>query len=269
MKTALTSLSLLLLASGSEAASVAPHRAIYDLKLLRANENASLQSATGKLAFEIDGSTCDGFTVNFRMATKYRQNDGSAAVIDTLSTTFENAGSTELRHQLKESVNGAVKETDRISVNRKSPDAEGTGNMKSKPNEPFAVPAGAALPMQHQLKLMALGEAGGGRDSSIVYDGSDGAHSFRAISFVGKQKSPGSVTRDAANPAAAALQGEAAWPMTVSYYALDGNSETPEYQVSFDMYTNGVASGLVLDYGDFALSGTLSDLKILDKQSCP
>lgn len=268
MKTVLPFLILLAAAGGAEAATVAPHRAIYDLTLLRANEGASLQSATGKLAFEIDGSSCEGFTVNFRMATKYRQEDGSVTLIDTLTTTFENAGSTELRHQLKESVNGTVRETDRISVDRKSVADEGRGEIKSKPDEPFTVPAGAALPMQHQLKLMSLGEAGGGRDSSIVYDGSDGTKSFRAISFVGKQKPPGSIARDAANPAAAALKGDAAWPMTVTYYALDGSSETPEYQVSFDMYDNGVVSGLVLDYGEFALSGTLTDLKLLAPSSC-
>lgn len=269
MKTVLPFLTLLALAPAAEAATVAPHRAIYDLTLLRANDGASLQSAAGKLAFEIDGSSCDGFTVNFRMATKYRQDDGSVAVIDTLTTTFENAGATELRHQSKESVNGSVREQERISLNRATPEVEGRGEMKSKPNEPFTVPAGAMLPMQHQLRLMALGEAGGGRDSSIVYDGSDGAKAFRAISFVGKQRPAGSVTRDAQSPAATALKGDASWPMTVSYYALDGQAETPEYQVSFDMYDNGVATGLVLDYGDFALSGTLADLKMLDKPSCP
>ena len=268
MKTVLSALFLVALASGAGAATIVPHRAIYDLTLLRANEGASLQSASGKLAFEIDGSSCDGFTVNFRMATKYRQDDGSAALIDTLTTTFENAGATELRHQLKESVNGKVRDTDRISFNRKTPDAEGTGEMKSKPNEPFVVPAGAALPMQHQFKLMALGESGGGRDSSVVFDGSDGTKSFRAISFVGRQKPPGSIDSDAGNPAAKELMRHAAWPMTVTYYALEGAAEMPEYQVSFDMYDNGVVTGLTLDYGDFALSGTLSDLKLLDKPSC-
>lgn len=268
MKTALSILSLLLLASGAEAATVAPHRAVYDLTLLRANEGASLQSAIGKLAFEIDGSSCDGFTVNFRMATKYRQDDGSISVIDSLSTTYENGAATELRHQSKESVNGKVRDSERIRFTRPDAAAEGTGELKSKPNEPFTVPAGAALPMQHQLKLMALGEAGGGRDSSIVYDGSDGAKSFRAISFVGKQKPAGSIARDSGNPAAKPLRGNAAWPMTVSYYALDGNAETPDYQVSFDMYDNGVVTGLVLDYGDFALSGTLADLKMLEKPAC-
>ena len=268
MKNVLPILSLLLLAGGAEAASVAPHRAIYDLSLLRANDGAQLRAAAGKLAFEVDGSSCEGFTVNFRMATRYRQNDGTATLIDTLSTTYENAAATELRHQSKESVNGTERGSERITLNRPTPESEATGELKSKPGETFTVPAGAALPMQHQLRLMAVGAAGGGRDSSIVYDGSDGAKAFRAIAFIGKQKPAGATARDAGNRAAAPLKSIGSWPMTVSYYALEGGAETPEYQVSFDMYENGVATGLVLDYGDFALSGTLADLKLLDKPSC-
>ena len=57
--------------------------------------------------------------------------------------------------------------------------------------------------------------------------------------------------------------------MTISYYNVEGTAETPEYQVTFDMYENGVATGLVLDYGEFALSGTLSDLKMLNPSECP
>jgi hypothetical protein len=55
----------------------------------------------------------------------------------------------------------------------------------------------------------------------------------------------------------------------VSYFNLQGSDETPEYQVSFDMFENGVATGLVLDYGEFALSGKLTDLKMLDVAECP
>jgi hypothetical protein len=123
--------------------------------------------------------------------------------------------------------------------------------------------------MQHQLKLMTLGEQGGGRDSSIIYDGSDEEKSFRAISFVGPQKPAGAVARDAANPAAAPLKALASWPMTISYYPIEGNDEIPQYQVSFDMYANGVASNLTLDYGDFALTGTLEKLELLQPSSCP
>jgi hypothetical protein len=268
LKTVVLLLSALLVAgSAADAATVAPHRAFYNLTLLRANEGSALQSATGKLAFEIEGSTCDGFTVSFRMATRYRAKEGNGSVIDTMTTTYEGPGALDFHHQLREVVNGTIKEDVKIRMQRPSPDAEGHGTISGS-DDGFTVPAGAFLPMQHQLKLMALGEHGGGRDSSVIFDGSDGGKAFRAISFVGKARAAGSIARDAENQAAAALRALGSWPMAVSYFPLDGQAETPDYQVSFDMYENGVATGLVLDYGDFALSGTLTDLTLLDRPSC-
>ena len=269
MKSILCLLPALLLVPAAQAATVAPHLAVYDLTLLRANEGATLQSATGRLAFEIEGSSCEGFTVSFRMATKYRPKEGEVTLMDTTTTTFEGPGSLDFRHQMKERIDGTPRDDYRIKMTRATPEAEGQGSISTKPNEPFTVPAGALLPMQHQLRLMALGEAGGGRDSSVVFDGSEEGKAFRAISFVGKEKPAGSLARDAGNPAAAPLKALGAWPTTVSYFALDGSSETPDYQVSFDMYENGVATGLVLDYGEFALSGTLAELKMLETSSCP
>lgn len=269
MKSILFLLPALLLATAAEAATVAPHRAVYDLSLLRANEGASLQSASGRMAFEIEGSSCEGYTVSFRMATRYRPKEGDMTVIDTMTTTYEGPGALDFRHQLKETIDGAVREDKRIKMTRAALGSEGEGSLSTKSAAPFTVPAGAMLPMQHQLRLMALGEKGGGRDSSVIFDGSEEGKSFRAISFVGKAKPPGAVARDAGNPAAAPLKSLGSWPMTISYFPLEGDAETPEYQVSFDMYENGVATGLVLDYGQFALKGQLTDLKMLEATSCP
>ncbi len=269
LKTVLFMLGFIILAGTAQAATVAPHRAIYDLSLLRASEGSALQTASGRLAYEIDGSSCDGYTVNFRMATRYRPAEGAPTLIDTTTTTFESGDATELRHHSKEVVDGSMRENVRLRMSRASPSAEGSGELSSKPEEPFSIPAGAVLPMQHQFKLIALGEAGGGRDSSVLFDGSDGPTAYRAISFVGKLRPAGSIARDASNPAAVPLSGNQAWPMTVSYYPLEGESEIPEYQVSFDLYDNGVATGLVLDYGDFALKGTLTDLTLLEPGTCP
>ena len=57
--------------------------------------------------------------------------------------------------------------------------------------------------------------------------------------------------------------------MTVSYFSPDKDESTPDYQVSFDLYENGVATGLVLDYGEFALSGKLADLTLFETTECP
>lgn len=56
--------------------------------------------------------------------------------------------------------------------------------------------------------------------------------------------------------------------MTISYFPDGKAEETPDYQVTFDMYENGVATGLVLDYGAFSLSGTLSSLEMLTATPC-
>ena len=268
MKTILFAVPALVLAVSAEAATVAPHRAVYELSLLRASEGSGLQSADGRIGFEVEGSTCDGFTVNFRMAVKYRPKEGEVTLIDTVTTTYEGPGALDFRHQLTERVDGEMRTDHRIKMSRPAATAEGKGSVSTEQGPVFTVPAGAALPMQHQLRLMALGEQGGGRDSSVIYDGSNKEKAYRAISFVGKEKPPGSIGRDAENAAAKPLGKVGAWPVSITYFSLEGNAETPEYQVSFDLYENGVASGLVLDYGDFALSGTLSDLKMFEAASC-
>ena len=270
MKYALPLFVICVLGAGqAEAVTLAPHRAIYDLSLLRAGDSGNLQSVNGRLAFELQGSSCEGYTVSFRMVAKYRPDEGAATLIDTQSTTYEGPGSLEFRHQVKELVNGDVKENTKLKMSRPVLGQEGQGEVTSTESKTFTVAADALLPMQHQLKLMALGESGGGRDSSLIFDGSDGDTTFRAITFVGKTKRPGSIARDAQDPMAAGLKSLSAWPVTVSYFSPTKNQDTPDYQVSFDLYENGVATGLVLDYGNFALAGKLADLSLFDASACP
>lgn len=270
MKNCLPLAALLLMgAANASAAVLAPHRAIYDLSLSRAGSGSTLSAADGRLAFELQGSACEGWTVSFRLVSKYRPAEGQPSLIDTQSTSFEGPGFLEFRHQLKEIVNGETRNDSRIKVTRPAADAEASGALTGKSSEDFTLAAGIALPIQHQLKLIALGEAGGGRDSSAIFDGSDGAKSFQAIAFVGKEKPPGTIARDLSNPEAKPLAAIPAWPMTISYYPSDDSDGTPEYQVSFDMYANGVASGLLLDYGDFAMSGRLTKLQMLEASQCP
>ena len=270
MKYALPVFAILFLGAGTaEAVTLAPHRAVYDLTLMRAGDGANLKAASGRLAFELQGSSCEGYTVSFRMAVNYRPGEGESTLMDTRSTTYEGPGGLDFRHQVKELINGAVKEDSKLKLSRPGPNQEGQGEVSGKETQNFTVAAEAMLPLQHQLKLMALGGSGGGRDSSMVFDGSDGSKTYQAISFVGKPKAPGSIARDAGDKVAAPLLGSTAWPITVSYFSANKGEEVPDYQVSFDLYENGVATGLVLDYGGFALSGKLTDLTIYAASECP
>lgn len=268
MRVVLATLFALCVVPASQAATIAPHRAIYDLSLLRVSEGAGLTSAEGRLAFEVQGSTCEGWTVNFRMANRFAPSDGDVKVVDTQSTSFESADSLEMHYNQKEFVNGKLHEDSRVTVKRPTLGAEGSGEQGSATLKPFKIPSDTMFPTQHQLHLMDLAVAGQTRDSTVIFDGADGEKLYRAISFIGGRKAPGQNARDAANAEVKSLAGLASWPISVSYYPVGGAEDTPEYQVSFDLYENGVATGLVMDYGQFALTGKLTRFEELKSDPC-
>ena len=101
----------------------------------------------------------------------------------------------------------------------------------------------------------------------MVYDGSEGAQSYIAVSFIGAQ----ATGVNQSGKGAEALGGQKAWPVSISYFATaneQAGEGTPAYQVSFRMFENGVAGDLVLDYGDFALTGELAVYEAVDQPPC-
>jgi hypothetical protein len=256
-------------ATTADAATIVPHRAVYDLHLSRANDGADLSGVDGRMAFEVIGSSCEGWTVSFRMVNRLRPTDGAAKLIDTQSTSYESGDGLDLRYSQKELIDNRLDQESRVRISRVEAQGEGKGKIELPAPKDFAIPADALFPMRHQLKLMDAALAGESRDTSLIYDGSDGEKTFRAISFIGKRKEAGSNARDKANAEARVLAGLQSWPMTISYYDVaGGDQDTPVYQIAFDIYENGVATGLVLDYGEFALDGELAKLEMLDTEAC-
>lgn len=267
MRIVLTAMFLGLALAPAAASSIASHRAVYDLSLARASEGAGMSSVTGRLAYEVQGSACEGWTVNFRMANRFAPAEGEVRMTDMQSTSYESGDFLDMRYTHKEFVNGSLMTESRIKASRAGVAAEGLAE-KEGANTSLTIPGGALFPMQHQIHLMDVAGQGGTHDSSILYDASDNDKVFRVISFIGKPKGPGQNVRDLANPAASALAGLLSWPVSISYYPMQGAEDTPDYQISFDLYENGVATGLLLDYGQFALKGQLLKLETFETGAC-
>jgi hypothetical protein len=253
---------------------IAAHRAIYDLQIKRTKDGSNLTAVAGRMVFELAGSKCDGWTVNFRMVNEFRTAEAPPRLVDSRSSSFEAADNLSMRYNFSEFVDNRLESEKRLSAELKADGSGGAGKLEMPKAEDFALPAGAMFPIQHQLRLMTAAEEGKPRDVSIVYDGGDGAKTYRTVTFIGPRKPPGSVEPTLATGGAVKLKLQASWPMTLSYFSNGGvpeasqNPDTPAYQVGFDMYANGVADRLVLDYGDFALDGKLSQLEFLDQPAC-
>lgn len=248
---------------------IAPHRAIYDLVLDGRGENSKLSAVEGRLAFEVAEAGCDGWTVNFRMANRYVPMEGDVRLVDTQSTSYKSEDGAKFDYSEKTFVNQKLDGETRLKVTRNSASAGGEGSITLPDSKEFAVEAGALFPLQHQLKIMAGARNGDTRDASLVFDGSEKEKPVRTITFIGKEKVAGSVALRADNAQLDPLRNLRAWPVTMSYYATGkGEQDTPNYSITFDLFENGVASSLRMDYGTFKMRGELAQLELFDPEAC-
>ncbi len=258
--------------AAGQAVNLAPHRAYYDLEAGRLDGNAGISSISGKLAYEISGSTCSGFAVSYRVANRYTQGEGSAPqVTDNQQTSFESGDGLELDLQQKNFVNAKLQTQSRIKVKKPKSGEAGAGEIIAGETTPITTDAKAVFPTEYQRLLSAAAAAGKNRFEALVFEGSDGDKPMRAIAFIGARKEGGAlanetqvVLKDSDN-----LNQMAYWRVSVSYYSASGRGDdAPLYQATFNMLENGVSTDLLLDYGTYALKGKLNKIELLEKEPC-
>jgi hypothetical protein len=124
----------------------------------------------------------------------------------------------------------------------------------------------ALFPNAQMKAVIEAARAGKTTLNVRLYDGANsGKEVYDTLSVIGK--------RIEAKPSEAPLQRPefetlARWPVSISYFKVDSGETTPSYTISFELYENGVTGAIKLDYGSFALRGTLTRLDLLPKQDC-
>ena len=267
--TAALFLVLALTAAGSSFArvTIAPHRAVYDLEMMRARERSGIRDVHGRMVIEIDGNACDGWSIGFRLVNDYQISRGRFRMVDTRSTSWESGDGLNMRYFEREFIDNRPAGEVRIAVLRDKLDKPSVIVQEKPRPVRIEMPAGALFPIAHQIRLIEAARAGKTRDKSIVYDGSDRQNIYQAITFIGKKHSRMKPAgKQPGGSGSQLLEKTSYWPVTVAYY-LTGKGASdgpPSHQVSFNMYENGIAGDLVLDYGDFALKGNLTRIDRLE-----
>ncbi len=256
-------------AQADAGANLAPHRAYYVLEAARLDNKGGISSIAGKLAYEITGNDCEGYAVNYRIANRYIQGEGSPQTMDIQLTSFESGDGLELNMKQKQFVNANLETESRVKAKKPADGSKGEGELQGKETKTFEIDPDAMFPTAFQKKLMQDAEKGETRSTALVYEGSDDEKASRAISFIGVKKPGSSMAEGADAPTLAALNKLPYWPVTVSYYAVDAKGdEQPTYSASFNMLENGVSTDLVLDYGSYALKGRLERIEMLKADTC-
>jgi hypothetical protein len=261
---------VMLSAPATAAMNLAPHRAFYTLEAQRLDDKGGITAISGKLAYEITGNDCDGYAVNYRIANRYIQGEGSPQTMDIQLTSFESGDGTELDMRQKQFMNASMESETRVKAKKPKDGGPITADLEGKENKTIEVDAAAVFPTAFQKQLMASAEKGETRASALVFEGSDAENkATKAVSFIGLRKPSSKIETGADAATLEALNKLPFWPVTVSYYNVDAKGdEPPNYSASFNMLENGVSIDLVLDYGSYALKGKLEKIEMLKVESC-
>jgi hypothetical protein len=259
----------------AEAAASGPflaHQALYELKLLKSRGSNALNSARGRILYNFSGSTCEGYTSEFRQVSELDSGEGKLTLSDLRSTSWEDGNGKSYHFKIATRMNDAdsspvdgvaERSGDHITVKLKQPEAK-----------TFTLDGSTVFPTEQIQRIIAAAREGKSVLELTVYDGSDnGEKVYHTLSVIG-QPIPGDRTIASPDPSTASdvMKPLTRWPVTVSYYDRDAKArdgeQTPVYAMSFELFENGVSRALVLDYNDFVISGALGRFDVRDSKPC-
>ena len=264
------SLSSGLLAQGAAAATLlAPHRAVYDLALDQASDRSGITGLSGRMVYEFNGSPCEGYTVKFRFVTRIDTRDVSR-LTDQQTTTFEDGQGRSFDFVTKSFVD---QNPDREVKGSARLGAEGLEVKLDKPEAASLDLEKTQFPTQHLMELIQKAEKGETFYEISLFDGSEDADRVMTTTVVIGKEEPAERS-DPELPAMPTLAKETFWPVDIAYFDLSkgdaSGEETPEYRISFKLHENGVTRDLIMDYGDFSMTGKLVNLSLFDPPAaCP
>jgi envelope integrity protein B len=251
---------------------LAPHIAIYDLKLTSSRGKRSLESVRGRIVYDFSGSACDGYALNFRQVTELDSGEGKVALSDLRTATWEEGDGNSFRFQSQNFM-----DRQRIAeVDGKADRAKEDVAIKlTKPEDKKFSAGKVVFPTEHMRLLIEAARAGKTLLEVAVYDGSEsGEKIYQSLSVIGRRIAPDAKPDDDA-AGKDALAGLARWPVTISYFDKaakkaddEPGEQTPIYAITFEMYENGISRSLKLDYGDFVIDGKMSSLEVKPAKAC-
>jgi hypothetical protein len=255
MKQASLALALLAAAPGLAFASgLTGQHALYDLTLSKVRTH-DVTGATGQMSFDVvDG--CTGWGTTQHMTLLIRNADGTLNKSVTDYITWETKDGKSLTFTLRESDNDGKEQVDDAgSATHTMPNGAGVITYTTPAGTSLPLPPGTLFPMAHTEALLAAGRDGKKFIAPPLFDGttSNGAQAT-FIAILGHH-GPEQNAFPALSPIPSA-------DVDIAFYERKNTDSNPDFRTSMRYFEDGVATNLVLNFGDFMMTGRLKRLTI-------
>jgi hypothetical protein len=263
------------LASATSSYAIAPHKALYDVKLIGSKSGSQIINIRGKMFFEWKPS-CEGWITDHRFTLSYDYADSSPLTISSDFSTYERFDGKSLSFSSRRKRDGEIYEELRGKAEFTKPDGSGIARYTIPDGLTFDLPKNLIFPTTHTIALIKRAHEGTKFYKTVIFDGSDEEGPVEINSFIGKPFKKGEqsiLRRDSSFKEAAAgvidktLLGPG-WNVRMAFFPTADTGSQSDYELTMAFHDNGVISDMIIEYGDFTVSQKLVALEKVKPDVC-
>ena len=262
-RAALAGLVLLATAAGTEAGGgeIAPHRAFYEVGLVRAGASSGIGGLSGAAAYEWT-SNCERTVVTRETRLLIRSDEGEPVAVRVDFSAWERLDGTAYGFSGKTSRTGVPVEERRGRARLPAPGAGGEVVYSRPEGHRLVLAPGTLFPGAWIEEVIEHARTGSGLFTRTVFFGEDEDDLLTASLLVLPDSAAGT-----APEAPEELDGLAHWRARIAFFGANDDT-TPAFESTEWFYENGVGGDAEIVFPDFTIRYRLKELELLDPPDC-
>jgi hypothetical protein len=231
---------------------LAAHRALYEMTLDSSRGGRQVASAHGTMGYEVV-DVCDGWATRQRLRMAITSGEGQETAMDSDYATWESKDGLNFRFHMVQKSDSAV--TSQTDGSARLVAAGGAGEVLYRlPKETKAnLPAGTLFPMMHTVAIINAAREHKKFIALPLFDGTDDDGFEDSSVAILDWKPPFGTDHPILTPLSSTR-------VRIAFFDHASGSPTPTYEAAMRYWENGVADGMLMDFGDFVMSAKLTEL---------
>ena len=256
-------LGALLLAAAANAAGgeIAPHRALYEVGLVRADPAAGIAGISGAAFYEWS-SACDRIVVNRDTRLSVQPPEGEPVSVQVEFSAWERVDGLAYGFSGKTVRNGVLTETRSGTARFAAAGSAGEAAYSQPHGRRVALGPGTLFPAAWARDVIDHARTGRGLMTRTVFFGEDEDDLLTASVLVLPDGAAGKGPE-----APAALDGLARWRARFAFFNAGGEA-LPTFETTEWFYENGVGGDAMLVFPDFTIRYSLKAVELHDPPEC-
>ena len=246
--------------TSANATSIAGHRAFYEMRMGTIDDNAPVQSVSGRSAFVLE-KECSGWRSAEDYMIEFASAEGRVNRILSHFESWESANGDQYSFDIAEK--SSFEEDKDFGGYAELKASGGSATFLLQPDDSVVLPENTYFPMQHVRTIIEMARDGEKILSAPVFTGAEPDDALMTTNtIIGGWRGVESEVD------LGALNVDGVWPVQVAYFKPTATSVEPEYEIQFWLQPNGVVRQYEIDYGDFSIIAQLVNIETIDAPKC-